>query len=163
MSLLDAMRRHCTDDGGCLIWQRGTVKGHPSCRLDGRAQLVRRALFADINGNAVPKGRVLRITCGQLLCIEPAHCELTTYKAIAVECGKLGLMGGPVRSARIAATKRAGPQARTTQEVVRLIRASVDSGADLARRHGISENLVSGIRRHKVWREHVTPFSGLVA
>jgi hypothetical protein len=64
-----------------------------------------------------------------------------------------GIMSGPVRSGRIAATKRIGPQAKITQDDARAIRASDDSGKTLSLRYGISESTVSKIRRNKMRRE----------
>jgi hypothetical protein len=50
-------------------------------------------------------------TCETPLCVELGHLTLSTYRKVALEMSRQGLMSGPVRSARIAAAKRAGKQA----------------------------------------------------
>ena len=154
MSLLQSLRHLMLEDGDCLRWRAGVAgNGHPTWRIDGRSQLVRRALWADELG-PLPEGVVLRVTCGMPRCCNLAHVAAVSRKAIAVECGALGLMSGPVRSARIAAAKRAGPQAKLTEALVREIRTSSESGVSLSRRLGVHEKLVSQIRRGQRWREY---------
>lgn len=160
MSLLDSIRHLATEDGDCLIWRGACCSGHPSMRKNGRNVLVRRELYADTHG-PIKKGAILRVTCGHLRCIEPSHAKLTTYRGVAVECGALGLMSGVVRSARIAATKRAGPQAKVSDADVRAIRESDETGAALAKRYRISEGMVSKYRLGKCRKDHVSPWAGL--
>ena len=161
MNLLDYVRARCVEDGDCLRWTGTLYNGHPGGTLDGRKILIRRALYEHANG-PIPAGQIIRCHCGTPLCIQREHWRLTTYRSVATECGALGLMSGPVRSARIAATKRAGPQARITQDEARAIRVSVEPGTVLAARHGIAESTVSRIRRSEVRREYVgNPWAGL--
>ena len=88
----------------------------------------------------------------------------TTYGAIAKECGALGLMSGPVRSARIAATKRAGTQAKISQDDARAIRASEEPVKVLGERYNIAQATVSKIRLWQVRREFVgNVWAGLFA
>jgi hypothetical protein len=77
-----------------------------------------------------------------------------TRAQVAQECGRLGLMSGPVRSARIAQAKRAGPMAKLTEALALEIRRSNESGVSVARRLGITPKLVSQIRRGQRWREY---------
>ncbi|HUM36198.1 MAG TPA: hypothetical protein PLQ85_04935 [Anaerolineae bacterium] len=154
---------HTIDDAGCLRWTGWSVNGHPGGTIGGRKLLIRRALFEVEHGEPVPAGKVLRCTCGTPLCVVLSHCGLTTYQRIAVACGAQGLMSGPVRSAHIAAAKRAGPQAKIDQEQALAIRASDEPGVVLAARHGISPATVSKIRRGLVRRDFVgNPWAALM-
>ena len=151
-----------TEDGDCLRWTGTVYNGHPGGTIDGKKVLIRRELYEAKHG-PIPKGRVIRCTCTTPLCVEEEHFQLSTYKAIAKACGALGLMSGPVRSARIAATKRASTQAKITQEAARAIRSSDETGAVLAKRHNLSEATISKIRNHQVRREFAgNPWAGLV-
>jgi len=152
---LDAYARaRVVECGDCLRWTGSVIRtgtGHPCRRLpDGRSVLVRRHVWESLHG-PIAAGKILRCTCETPLCI--AHLKLTTYRGVARECAALGLMSGPVRSGRIAATKRAGWQAKITQEAVREFRAGDESAASFARRHGISESVAFRIRRNELRRE----------
>lgn len=163
-TLLDYVAARIIEDGDCWRWTAGTVNGHPSATINGRrGALVRRELFASIHG-PIPRGRIVRCICELPLCVNPAHAMLTTYKAVAKECGALGLMSGPVRSARIAAVKRASTQAKISQEDARAIRASDEPGCVLAARYRVAEATISKIRRGRVRREFAgNPWQGLAA
>lgn len=140
------------EDGDCLLWTRGCANGHPSARIDGKEQLVRRVLQEQASGPISP-GKVLRVTCGNTKCLSRDHWTITTHRRIALDCSAKGLMGGQLRAAKIAAAKRFGPQAKITQDDARAIRASDLSGAALAKRYSISGSTVSKIKRGQVRRE----------
>lgn len=162
-ALTEYVAARVREDGGCLRWRGYSCNGHPGGTIDGWRFLVRRALYEEQRG-PIPKGKVIRCTCETPDCINTEHFKLTTYKAVALECGALGLMSGQVRSARIAAVKRAGAQAKITQDDARAIRASDEPLAIVARRYGITPSTASRIRRGTVRREFVgNPFAGLFA
>lgn len=149
------------EDGDCLRWTGSCVNGHPYIRLSGRSMLVRRALWESERG-PIPAGRILRCTCGLQRCINLDHAKLTTYRAVGKELGALGVMSGPVRSARIAAVKRAGKQAKISQQQAREIRHSDESSTVLAARYGLSVSTVCRIRNGQMRREFAgNPFAGL--
>jgi hypothetical protein len=139
-------------DGGCMRWTGYCFNGHPGGTVGGCKLLIRRALWEAANG-PIPAGKILRCTCETPLCIE--HLEVTTYQAVAKRLGAAGVMSGPVRSARIAAVKRAGGQAKITQDDARAIRASSEPLSVVAGLYGISVSTASRIRRHRVRREFV--------
>jgi hypothetical protein len=147
------------EDVDCLRWAGACVaNGHP---VTGRSTLVRRLVWAELNG-PIPPGKIIRCTCETPKCVAPEHLELTTYKKLSTELGALGVMSGPVRSARIAAVKRAGKQAKVSQDDVRAIRESDEPGTVLAARHGISESTVSKYRLHHCRKEFsANPWSQL--
>ena len=43
------------------------------------------------------------------------------------------------------------------------LRASPETGAQLARRTGLTESLISKVRKYKTWKPYSTPFAGLGA
>lgn len=150
-ALADLLARHTVDDAGCLRWTGPTVNGkHPRLQGGRKTLLIRRAVWVDAHGR-IPPGKVLRCTCETPLCVEVSHLRLMTYREIARTCG---LMSGDARSARIAAAKRAGPQAKLTDAQVQEIRASVEPGKVLADRFGVTGSLISRIRRGECRREY---------
>lgn len=159
--LLDYVGARTAEDGDCLRWTGTLYNGHPGGTLDRKKILIRRALYERANG-PIPAGKIIRCTCNTPLCVQLKHCKLTTYRDVAKECGALGLMSGPVRSARIAATKRAGTQAKISQDDARAIRASEEPQIVLAERYHIAQATVSKIRLWQVRREFVgNPWTGL--
>ena len=165
MTLIDTIRARCVEDGDCLRWQGAAVGGrHPSMpHGTKRGALVRRLVWEATHG-PIPPGKIIRCTCGTPLCVAVEHLKLTTFAKLGKELGAVGLMSGPIRSANIAAAKRAGSQAKLSQEAVRAIRESGERGTVLAARYRISEATVSKIRKHQVRREFAgNPWQGLGA
>ena len=161
--LLDYVRARTIEDGDCLLWTGTLYNGHPGGTLDRKKILIRRALYERANG-AIPAGKIIRCTCNTRLCVHLDHNKLTTYRDVATECGALGLMSGPVRRARIAAAKRAGPQSKLTQDDARAIRVSDAPLSVLSARYRISESTVSRIKRSETRREFVgNVWAGLFA
>jgi len=161
--ITDLIASRSVEDGDCIRWTGTMVNGrHPVIFAAGAQHLVRRWLWEQERG-PIPAGKILRCTCGMPRCIHLGHVHLTTYHAVAVECGAKGLMSGPVRSAKIAATKRAGPQAVLTDEQVAAIKAGAESVTAAAAAHGVSPSTVHRIRRGDMRRDFAGPMAGIVA
>lgn len=160
----EIIRANTVEDGDCLRWTGACCNGHPGMRGEnGKTVLVRRELWQAKHG-PIPAGKILRCTCGTPKCVQIEHCTLTTYKRLALQLGAIGVMSGPVRSAKIAAAKRAGKQAKVTQEDVRAIRASDEPVAVLAGRYGVAEATISKYRLGQMRREfEANPWQGLGA
>lgn len=154
MNLQAYVDARVVEDGDCLRWRGYSYNGHPGGTLAGRKMLIRRELWAQAHG-PIPPGKIIRCMCGTPLCVTIAHCELTTYRRIAKADGALGLMSGAVRSARIAATKRAGPQSKISQDEARAIFVSDETLSALAQQYGISTSTASRIKRGQMRREFV--------
>ncbi len=160
MSLFDSIRHLVIEDGDCLRWRAGCSAGHPSWRVGGKSVLVRRVMFEEEHG-PIPRGKILRVTCGMLRCLNREHWRLTTYKAVALECGAAGLMSGHLRSAKIAAVKRSGPQAKISDEDAATIFASGDTCTVLAERYGLNPSTICRIKRGQVRRRFDDPWLSL--
>lgn len=150
------------EEGDCLLWQ-GACAGkakHPSINR----QLVRRVLW-EMQHGPIPAGKIVRCTCETPRCINVAHCELMTMQKLTKQLGaRGGIMSDPLRSAKIAAVKRAGKQAKITQDDARRIRASDERCEDLAQRFGLALSTVARIKRGEVRREFAgNPWQGLGA
>ncbi len=160
-SILDDVFAHTIDDAGCLVWQRSCCNGHPAVRVGEKTILVRRYLWEKQHGTIDP-GKVIRMACECKLCVNPEHMKLTTYKQIGKECGKLGLMSGAKRSAKIAATKRLGKQSKMTEEAVNMLRSGQIKATQAPDQFGITYAHARKIIRGDAWRDFKNPFAALM-
>lgn len=159
MSLFSELLNRTKDDAGCAVWQRSCCNGHPAFRRNGKTLLVRREIWKDEHGEIAP-GQIIAMQCETALCIEPEHMQATTHQRLAKKNGALGLMSGPVRSAKIAATKRKS-QAKLTAAMVLEIRQSNEKTKTLAEKFGVAQAHISKIRVGKCWRDFSSPWAGL--
>lgn len=149
------------EDGDCLIWDGfASTRQHPVMRLAGKIVQVRRAVWAELHGS-IPDGRIVRVTCGSPLCINPKHMMLTTHRDLALSLGP-AVMGGPVRSAAVARVKRK-QCGKLNDDAVRDIRSSNDTAVFMAAKYGVCASVVSQVRLGKAWRDYTSPFAGLGA
>jgi hypothetical protein len=86
--------------------------------------------------------------------------EVTTYQRLAKQLGKIGAMSGPLRSAKIAATKRA-KYAKLTHDAVIEIRSSNETGKALAEKFQVAQAHISKIQLGKCWKQFSSPWAGL--
>jgi hypothetical protein len=159
MQLFTHLIDNIIDDAGCWVWQKSCANGHPAFRENGKGKLVRREVWKEMKGE-IPAGKIIRMTCETNKCVHPEHMVATTYKEVAEHMGKLGLMSGPVRSAKIAAVKRA-TCAKLTDEAVIEIRTSNETGRKLAEKFKVSQSHISKIQKGKCWRQFSSPWAGL--
>jgi hypothetical protein len=89
--------------------------------------------------------------------------QSTTQKKLCIELGAMGVMGGPVRSAKLSAVVRTSSRAKLDMTAVDRIRSSSETGAALALDLGVSEQVISRVRSHQAWRNYSSPFAGLGA
>ena len=159
---LDMIRARCTECGDCWEWQRAISNDrYPTLRHKGRVINARRAVFEMAGGKLQPKSFIVN-TCGNHLCLNPAHLKQVRQRDHLAHVAALGAMSGPVRSARIAATKRA-QTGKITLADANLIRASDEPVKVLAERYGLCLDRVYRIRRGEAWRDYQNnPFAGLM-
>jgi hypothetical protein len=169
-AFLNQYRDRITEDGDCLRWTGGVVgkRAHPYVSVwspKRKCLLVRRLVWEEARG-PIPAGKIVHCTCNTPQCVSLEHLEITTFAKLAKQLGALGVMSGPVRSAKIAAAHRARhPLTKCTQEQVREIRTSDAPGNVLAARYGVSEATISKYRLNHCRREFgaANPFQGLGA
>ena len=150
-----------TDEiGDCLIWTSTIgATGYPVINTGGQVHHARR-LMHTLSGGIIGAGQVVRATCEDKRCINPAHLYTTTRKKVAQSSGKKGLMGGPIRAAATSARHR--KNSKLTEAAAVEIRASSESGKALAQRFGITTQHANNIKRGTAWRDYSSPFLGLM-
>jgi len=148
--------------GDCHLWTGSTTdQGYPTYKPFGcNCALVRRAMFQLNGGVLVPRVPIVT-TCGEKLCINPAHLKASTVSAVGKEAGNRGGWKSKTRCAKIATAKR--KTGKLTMEIAREIRMSNETGPVLAARHGIHRSLVTKIRSGDAWKDYSNPFAGLMA
>ena len=155
------------DDGECWMWAgalsneghpiihlRQPVYGHTGCLT------VRRFVWLLTHGILQPRAPI-GCTCGEKLCVNPAHLYQSTVSKVGKIAAKNGAWKGRDRAIKISMTKRAS--AKLDIEKAREIRLSLESGPALAARYGVHKSLINGIKRGTVWRDHSSPFAALGA
>ena len=76
---------YITKAASCWIW-RGSFSGshgrkYPTSEVNGRRLNLRRAVY-EVSGNQPScRRRRVRVTCGNSLCLNPAHLEVQSYKS----------------------------------------------------------------------------------
>lgn len=159
-----AIAQHCDEVGECWLWS-GTRDGHgyPIMKWPGcRCTTVRRIVVA-LDGRPAGPREPVASTCEERLCVNPAHLVRSTASAVARRAARKGAFSSPLRSAKIAAAKRASSAAKLTAEKAQEIRKSTESGPVLAKRYGVDKSLINNIKRGEAWRVHASPFAGLGA
>lgn len=162
---LHTLRARTMQVGDCWEWLGSYATGgrYPQVRHEGRQSMVRRVVLR-LSGIELLAGRHVTATCENFRCVNPEHLRQDTHQEISARAGAQGLMSGPVRGARIAATKRA-QMATLTIEQVREIRQHTTTHAVAAAQYGVHPSKIAAIRQHRIWKDYQAPnpFAGLGA
>ena len=134
------------EPGKCWEWQSTvSARGYGKFHFRGRQALAHRASY-EIHKGVIPAGLVIRHTCDNKVCVNPAHLITGTPRQNcqdAMERGQVrrGVLNG---------------QAKLTPEKVRLIReqrAAGDLQRTLAERFGVSIAAIQWVLNGRSWKE----------
>lgn len=71
------MKIEITEPLGCHIWRGATTpRGYPVMKVKGRTRLARRVIY-EREKRALQPGEVVRMGCGERLCVCSAHMTTT--------------------------------------------------------------------------------------
>ena len=130
-------------DGTCWEWQAHKLPfGYGSFRMRGRIWKAHRAAFILTIG-PIPDGLVVRHTCDNPPCCNPAHLLLGTHQDNSDD----QVARGRSRSPR----GEANANARLREDQVRAIRDDNRRHADIAEAYGVSKSAVQFIKCGKHW------------
>ena len=144
MELTEKILSRCVQSGDCLIWQGARHKlGYGMVRDGNTMSTTHRAIGLEAHGDPGPSGTYkFTHTCGNMLCCNEKHIEVTTHKNI---------MQSSWTSHR--APKKHKNRAALTPDEIRSIRAEPDdtwgSKTRLAKKYGVTDQTISKIRRGK--------------
>lgn len=160
---LDTLLAKTEEVGDCLEWTGGyTGNGHPCTKHNGKAWMVRRLVLRLKGIEIKPAHVVVPAKCDNLRCINPEHQVQRSERQHMKVMGLAGGQSDHLRSAKIAATKRARGQARLTEDQVREIRASTGTLRELSAIYGVNKSRICGIRLGRMWKDFSNPFAGLI-
>lgn len=156
---IDTVRSRCDIEpipGGCWLWTQGlnNRNGKPQACIGGRCQLVDRWLLRHL-GRPAPKQRPVTTTCGNRLCLNPAHLVEKSHSDVLRDAYATGKRSAAREYVgRLQAAQKSG-RAKLTPEVAAQVRQRAAAGecrhaiaADLS----ISEGAVGRIVRGQAWR-----------
>lgn len=160
---LETIKDRCHEVADCWLWKNATSDGgYPIVKVRGcGCRLVRRLVLDFVGTPAMPRQPVVT-TCGEKLCVNPAHLKASTTAAVSQAAAAKGAFSGVARAAKIAAFKRA-ESAKLDMEKAREIRLSSESGPVLAARYGVNKSVINNIKRGTSWKDHSNPFFALGA
>ena len=135
-------------NSGCLLWFGAVtsegVKGgdHGIARWKGRHEKAHRLAWLASNG-PIPEGMNVLHRCDVPACVNPAHLYLGTLKQNTAD-----MLARNRRAPKLGSNS---PSAKLTEAQVREIRAATGTHASLARKYGVTPEMISIIRRRLAW------------
>lgn len=152
---IEKILARCSEDADCMIW-RG-CRGKTNQPKTGNGS-VRRIAWRLVHGE-IPAKRLVTVTCGHSMCLNPEHLALTTKSAVIRKVlSRLDVKVRKTASSRKSVRAAVG---KITMDIARTIRSSDRPGAEWARELGVSESLVSLVKRGKTWKEPANMWAGL--
>lgn len=126
----------------CWLWMKGRASdGYGYIHVDGKRVQAHRLMYERVNG-PIPDGLLVRHTCDNPPCVNPAHLLLGTYKDNAQDA---------VQRDRNSKGSRNG-RANFTEEQVLAIRADARSLDVIAAEYGVSKFAIHAVQIGKSWK-----------
>ena len=159
-TLLQRVKALVAQKKDCWIWKGLTSRGPmPVIHIGNSNVSARRRLYQEITKTTLTQGQIVKTSCGDKLCMNPAHfVVMTTQEARAVDAAKGSFNTLKMQVTRLRTTRA---RAKLTMDIAREIRASEDDAGTLAKKYGVHRKQINLIRQGKAWQEVASPFSGL--
>ena len=123
----------------CWEWTNGlNGNGYGSFNIEGKIHTAHRASYL-LNVGPIPEGQVVRHSCDNRKCVNPAHLEVGTYSQNNQDI-----------------VNRGRRDYKLTIHDARAIREELERGClqkVLAARYGVSNGLISQIKNNRTWTE----------
>lgn len=132
----------------CWNWTGNLVAGYGRISLGARkdgATGSHRFSWELHNRQSIPNGMVVMHSCDNPLCVNPNHLSVGTYKDNTQDMIAKG------RKVVVAPVGDKNGKALINEEVVKEIRASNLSHAELGRQFNVSPNCIRGVRIGRTW------------
>lgn len=158
--LRDRIMSRCIEEGDCLIWQGGSAKV-PYLTIQSKKVSVRKLMLQLHGVEILTQSKFFGVGCETPMCVALDHIRQRSKAQHAKYFGNLGVYSGPVKIAKMAATKRA--KSKLDDEKVAAIRASDKSSMALSAEYGVAASYITSIKAGKLWKSYNSPFAGLGA
>lgn len=159
LQTLETLMANTEEVGDCLEWKGYACNGTPAVSHGGKIVMVRR-LILELEGSPLTPNFFAVTKCRNSLCVCREHIVREHKNDRASRVAALASTG-VMRNIRVSETRRR-LHAKLTIEKAREIRSSNETYAILAQRFGVSTSLVGQIKRGNQWKEHGSPFAGLM-
>lgn len=159
LQTLESIIANTEEVGECQEWKGYFCNGTPAVSHDGKMVTVRRLILA-LEGEPLPPTDFAVPKCRNERCVCRAHIVREHQKDRVRRLASRAATN-VLRNITLSETRRR-LHAKLTIDQVREIRASDDSYAVLAKRFGVSKSMVGNIVRGRYWKEHSSPFAGLM-
>jgi len=114
--------------------------------IKGVRENLSRVVYMVRKMRGIPKGKIIRHTCDNPMCINPKHLVVGTHKDNAHDRVKRG---------RSATGARAGARKLTVEQVREVLRDKSLSNAAMAWKMGVGKTTIQHIRERNTWKEVV--------
>lgn len=155
-SLQDRLDRHSMPEpnSGCQIWLSSSrnAYGHGHMGVGGVTIMAHRVAWMLSHG-PIPDGMLVLHRCDTPGCINPNHLFLGTYQDNQDDKVRKGRQARGAKLAHPRARGERNGNAKLTAEIVRAIRASDESQRKIATRYGVTQAIISKIKRNEVWTD----------
>lgn len=130
-------------ENGCFICtsHKPKTRGYFRVMHNWKSILLHRLVYEECFGE-IPEGLIVRHKCDNRKCINPEHLEIGTHKDNSSDM---------VRRGRSAKGEKVG-NSKYSEEIIRYIRESPKSNAELSRELSITDGYISAIRSRKTWK-----------
>lgn len=130
-------------NSGCWLWLKALDTGGYGTTTYNRTQYRAHRVSWIVHHGAIPDGAYVCHRCDNILCVNPDHLFLGT---------PLSNMQDKIAKGRAKWLKGEElPGAKLTEQDVVAIRDSTETGAVLARRYGVCQALISGVKHRTKW------------
>jgi hypothetical protein len=134
-----------SEPNGCWPWTGATVDGYGVIGeggANGRKLRAHRVMWEKHNKRRIPKGKIVRHSCDNPPCCNPAHLVLGTHKQNVHD---------KIQRGRCYTGDHRGKNNKVTPAQVRRIRKAKGTQAEIGNRFRISQRAVSDILIGKTW------------
>lgn len=152
--LMERLERHSMPEpnSGCQIWLSSSRNsyGHGHMGVDGKSIMAHRVAW-QCHFGPIPDGMLVLHKCDTSGCINPNHLFLGTYQDNADDKVRKGRQASGAKLAHQRARGEQNGNAKLTADDVRAIRTIVAPQRQIAERFGVTQAIISKIKRNEVW------------
>lgn len=160
---METIAAKCDEVGDCLIWKGATnSRGVPSMSVDGRPISVRLWIARNVLQLDLSGGLIVTCSCLDQRCVAQGH-VIGVKRAVVQKMWSdhLQYSTHPARRAKLAAAAR--KRSKNSPELIQKIRDAEGRQIDIAQRLGVSQHLVSRVKRRRIWNDYAgNPWLGLL-
>lgn len=154
--LIERLERHSIPEPntGCQLWFSSSRNpyGHGHMGVGGRTKMAHRVAWECYRG-PIPQGALVLHKCDTPGCINPNHLFLGTHQDNEDDKVRKGRQARGSKLAHPRARGERNGNSKLTADIVRSIRATDEPQRRIAERYGVTQAIISKIKRNEVWTD----------